>query len=231
MNITNKSITDTVRGKTSRIHQHKNRDLKIELEKEWGSFAADRISIGDEEAFSRLFEDSDILKTVIRSIPQSFYKAWKNNSRLTLADFESVAFERAWRFIESYSPHGEWYLYEHLQNGLKQSCIDLLRQQGLTNGRYNSQTAFHTALSTSEDEGTANELASIYDLENDVAAKVSIAQKLNAKEKNVVSLLLTHPKSNTTDICLLLGLNDRKQASRLLESIKKKLSPADGKLS
>lgn len=175
MNITNKSITEINNGKTTRIHPHRKKDLKIDLELEWEEFAFNRIKMGTDKAFSTLFSNSPILLNMINSIPKSFYNAWKNNSRLSLADFESVTFERAWRIIEDYSPHGEWYLYEHLQKGIHQSCIDLLRQQGLTKKRINSHTAFHKAISPSEDNAMVNEIASLYNLENDVLSKAFIA--------------------------------------------------------
>ncbi|KEF39988.1 hypothetical protein M670_01012 [Schinkia azotoformans MEV2011] len=213
-------------NKIQRIRNHKKRNIKILLEEEWKRFAIRRLEKGADYAFSIIFQNSSLIK-LIKDTGRGFYNAWRKNCRLSYHDFQSVLYEKAWKIIDDYSPHGKWYLYEHLQRGLHQACVDFLRREGLTKDRTSHINAeFHRTTGLSEN----NQESDLFDLEESVLFSKSIKEvlaTLEADELKVFNIFLDSDNIEevTLDvICHEMGLKHRQQAKRILDRLKVKLS-------
>src|SRR5699024_8004459 len=116
--ITENTIKQVKHDRDERIQYHRKRNAKMMLEDVWKQFAFKRVQEGEDEAFRYILQNK-IITGIIHRISKSFYSPWKKNTRLSLHDFESVAYEKAWKIIANYSPHyQEWFLYERLNNGI-----------------------------------------------------------------------------------------------------------------
>lgn len=213
-------------GKQTRVKAHRKGEDKLALEEAWESFALIRLRKDADLTYSWLFEHKTLIN-LIQNTAKGFYRAWKNSSRLSVADFTSVLYEKAWTVIENYSPHGEWYLYEHLNMGFKHACIDLLRQQGLVKGNQNKHTIFHKASSITMKSKADKEFVAPINVEAEAVTNVWIQQTLEADEKVVAEMLLTDTNTNSTDVCIALPhMKYRQQATRVMHSVKMKFTNA-----
>ena len=208
-------------NKWERIKYHEKKNAIIMLDEAWNNFAFGRLE-NEDDAYSILFQNV-ILLSLLNKTANRFYKAWKNNSRITLHDFQSVLYEKAWNIIENYNPHNNWFLYEQLSKGMEQACIDLLRQQGLTKKRTNKNTYFHNSVSNSTDDNSDKEIPSDLNVELKALTNIFIEEELDDCEKKVAKLLLVDNNVTLDDICKEVGLKYRQQAKRVIYQIKNKL--------
>lgn len=222
-----KTVEGVEQDKHERIRNHRKRNAKLSLEDAWKQFALKRIQDGEDEAFRYILQNT-IINGLIKRISNSFYKAWKNNSRVSLHDFQSVAYEKAWNIIANYSPHyQQWFLYEQLSNGIDQACKMLLRTEGLTKDRKtHKNTAYHKSLNLYADF-LADSASS---LESNLLLRESLQEAIstfNHDEIGVYNLFINSDNIEwitLDDICNLLNLNHRQQAKRILDSMKYKIS-------
>ena len=213
-------------NKLNRIRNHKKKNIKILLEEEWKRFAIRRLEQGDDIAYSITFKNTSLIK-LINDTCRGFHNAQKKNSRLSYHDFESEIYFKAWKIINDYSPHGKWYLYEHLQKGLQQACVDLLRKEGLTKGRNNHNNSdFHRSTGLSENSQESDS----FDLEESVLFSDSIKEVLTTLEDNELEVFNIFLDSDNIEkvsldvICHEMGLKHRQQAKRILDRLKVKLN-------
>ncbi|TWT07324.1 hypothetical protein FQV26_05800 [Planococcus sp. CPCC 101016] len=210
-------------SKKERIENYKKKNAIINLENVWKKYAYKRLE-NNELALNHILEHVTVV-SMINRIGNTFYNAWRKNSRLTLNDFQSVLYERAWIIIENYSWDSNYYLFEHLNHGLIQSCKDLLRVEGLTKKRINSRTHFHKATSMNGDFQNKDELvAEKYRVESEAIINIWIEQNLNESERKVAKLLIRDCKTTLDDVCEELSLKYRQQAKRVIEKIQDKWS-------
>lgn len=207
-------------AKRERIEAYKKKYIILNVEKAWEKFAMLRVEKDEDVAFEFILHNESIGK-LIRIIKNSYYKAWKNSSRLTLEDFESVIYEKAWMIIGTYSWSSNYYLYEQLNKGIKDACIDLLREQQLTkNRKEKNNSLFHKATSFTQEDNFEKDLISPINIENTLIMKEWIEQALQGKELAVAKLLLLENDLILDEICEELGLKHREQVRRILKRIK-----------
>lgn len=219
------SLDDIRLGKEQRITNHKKRNSKIMLENVWNKFALIRLEKGENEAFTYIFKNSIII-SLIKDIAYSFYVSWRKNSRLSLHDFESISYEKAWKIISDYTPHYQnWFLYEQLKNGIKQECIMLLRNEGLTvERRGHKNNSYHKSLNFNQQL-----LADSFCLEDTILLRYNLEQIIKTFTEDELKIYNLYLNANNIenvkldDICLELNLKYRQQAKRILNRLKEKI--------
>lgn len=219
------SLDDIKLGKEQRIINHKKRNSKIMLENVWNKFALIRLEKGENEAFTYILKNSIVIG-LIKNISYSFYVSWRKNSRLSVHDFESISYEKAWKIISDYTPHYQnWFLYEQLKNGITQECIMLLRNEGLTverqghkNNIYHRSSNFNQEL-LSDSFCLEDTIILLNNLEE-------IIKTLTEEELKIYNLFLNANNIENVkldDICKELNLKYRQQAKRILNRLREKL--------
>lgn len=227
--------------KLKKIKYAMDREKIISLEMQYIDFYNKKISIND------LFEPNicnekddkpktEVIKDFIHGITYVFYVRKKNASRITREDFLSVAYEKAWETIENYSYKHPRFLFQYIKLNVRNACIDLLRNQGLTKDRsMHPNAAFHQAkpLNVQTDEQKLinhNISHNGSTLEREVILKISLDEAIATFNKNELKIYRLFLNSDNIeliklkDICSELELKHPMQAKRILEQIKKKVS-------
>lgn len=219
----------------------KNREDIVALEYLWGDYYNKKITLDD------LFEPNacrnegdaikpEILKKLIGKMAGAFYKKKKNASRVTLEDFLSIAYEKAWQTIVDYDYRDEYFLFQQISRNVRNAFNDFLRSQGLTKKREKHRhNAFHKAVEfnvkTVEMVRRRKPLylEKIQEFENSNILRISLQEAISSLDKQelqVYQLFLNNDnieKVTLDIICLELGLKYRQQASRIVQRLRKKI--------
>lgn len=218
------AVQETYDMKVEKIRFSKNRKKIIQLEQQYIEYYFNK-TLSIDELLCEPEDDNFSIYEMINIIDYAFYNKNKNYSRLSIDDFLSVSYEKAWKTVLEYNYQSNYWLYHHLQKNIKHSCIDVLRKEGLTKDRTNSHTSFHKSayLEPYNDVDTFN-------LEDNIILQDSlkeVAQILTSEEMNVYNVFLNADnveKVTLDDICKELNLKHRQQAKRILDKVREKLS-------
>lgn len=169
---------------------------------------------------------SEPFKEVMDSLVNAFYSKHKNHSRISIEDFLSVAYEKAWKTIIKYNYQSNYWLYHHLKRNIKHGCIDVLRMEGLTKLRTgNKHTLFHESVPLAY-----REEADSFNLEESLIFRESLHEavnSLNESEQSIFNLFLNADnveQVTLNDICTELNLKHPQQARRILDKLRIQLN-------
>lgn len=189
----------------------------LAVEKKWEAYAFDR---ANENLMNDLLKALDYK---IKMIAKSWGKDW-GGKRLSVADFESVFYEAAFKLCDSYQWHSEFYFYETLLRDLKSRAIDLTRKIKTKQGSFEVNTNSLT-------EETVDTLAdSSVNVEQEVLTCDLVTQILNndalsLQEKQLLQVIYSNPDGSYSEWAEAIGLKHHEQAKRMLRKINRKLSP------
>ncbi|MGG3926884.1 hypothetical protein ABET51_12875 [Metabacillus fastidiosus] len=209
------------------LYQFKDKEKTAQLEHQYiDYYFNNKITLDDLFQPNLCHESNEPtpLKDLIESLAHAFYRNKKNNSRITLEDFISAGYEKAWQTIMQYNYQNKYWLYHHLKKNIRCAYIDVLRNEGLTNDR---KTHKHTAYHKASDLTLQEE--DIFNLEDEVILRDTLQQAISMfteDELQVYNLFLDADnveKVTLDDICLKLNFKYRQQAKRLLDNVKMKL--------
>jgi hypothetical protein len=109
------AVQETYNSKLERILFSKNRNRITELEEFYIDYFFNKKLTLDEML------QVEPLKELIDKLVNAFYSKHKKHSRLSIDDFLSVAYEKAWKTIINYNYQSNYWLYHHLKRNIKQS--------------------------------------------------------------------------------------------------------------
>lgn len=220
------AVQETYDKKTETIRYSKNQDKIITLENLYIDYYFNK-----KHSLDDLFQPSkkdnsqpDIIKELILSIANGFYRSKKHSTRLALEDLISAGYEASWKTIIKYNYQDKFWLYQHLKKNIRNACIDVLRREGLTKDRSgNKHQAFHFASDLNINEADTFRIEEDFLLRD---ALRNVVEEFTVNEMKVYNLFLNadNLEKVTLDIlCGDLNLKYRQQAKRLLELVRVKL--------
>ncbi|UAL53505.1 hypothetical protein [Metabacillus dongyingensis] len=219
------AIQETYNVKLEKIHFSKNKDAIIAMEEMYIQFFFNKtLSIDDLLSYSG--PENQPVYDLLFSLSRAFYNQYKKHSRVSLDDFLSVSYEKAWETITRYNYQSNYWLYHHLKKNIKHACIDLLRKEGLTRDRISyKHKAHHEAVPY-----LFSEEVDSFSVEDTVILRDSIEIVVASLSEKEFAVYMVFQKADNVEevtlevICSKLKLKHRQKAKRLLDKLRIKMS-------